>query len=136
MSKDLQIIKELEKALNIKLTKRKFRKYECEEDQLEESCYYSMINGRVATLNLRETYVDNEMLENLVSKLEGLIELNLILTSVDKISCLNNHHYLTVNIDYEDLDRIDTIHLEQTRQKHGLSISGVDLDDNDYYYFD
>ena len=69
MSKDLQIIKELEKALNIKLTKREFRKYECEEDQLEESCYYSMINGRVATLNLRETYVDNEMLENLVSKL-------------------------------------------------------------------
>jgi predicted glutamine amidotransferase len=137
MSKDLQIIKQLQTALQTTLEEVPYKEDQCCQDLLEDSCYYSIKNGRVVALNLRETLADNQIIADLVYKLDALQELNLNMTCVNKIACLASNDYLTVSIDYEDLDPEDAFYLMQDRSECGMQLANINLDhdeEDEYIY--
>ena len=101
------------------------------------SFFNFLISARVVALNLRETLADNQIIADLVYKLDALQEINLNMTWVNKIACLASNDYLTVSIDYEDLDPEDAFYLMQDRSECGMQLANINLDhdeEDEYIY--
>lgn len=120
MPKDLQIIKELEKQLNIKLEKREYQSNACVYNEIEDTCFYSIKDQRVVSLNLEDTPLNNDHMLNLVSYLDGLEELNIKHCPANKIACIADFkklYCIKSDLDYLDiLDYYDFIQFNKSTE--------------------